>query len=120
MPTRDATPCRRASPPARRPRAASAARARCPPGCGGSSCASRSTPGTGASAKGCCRDALGGDAWTPLLPHPERDPGLAEAPAALPDRQRLVVFLRYFADLSHAEIAHAAAIEAGTVSATLA
>ena len=39
--------------------------------------------------------------------------------AALPERQRLVVFLRYFADLEYREIAAALEIEAGTVSATL-
>lgn len=39
--------------------------------------------------------------------------------AALPERQRLVVFLRYFADLEYREIASALGIEVGTVSATL-
>ena len=39
--------------------------------------------------------------------------------AALPERQRLVVFLRYFADLEYREIAQALEIETGTVSATL-
>ena len=39
--------------------------------------------------------------------------------AALPERQRLVVFLRYFADLEYREIAVALGIETGTVSATL-
>lgn len=39
--------------------------------------------------------------------------------AALPERQRLVVFLRYFADLEYRQIAHALEIETGTVSATL-
>jgi RNA polymerase sigma-70 factor (ECF subfamily) len=39
--------------------------------------------------------------------------------AALPERQRLVVFLRYFADLEYKEIAAALGIETGTVSATL-
>jgi RNA polymerase sigma-70 factor (ECF subfamily) len=39
--------------------------------------------------------------------------------AALPERQRLVVFLRYFADLEYREIATALGIETGTVSATL-
>jgi RNA polymerase sigma factor (sigma-70 family) len=39
--------------------------------------------------------------------------------AALPERQRLVVFLRYFADLEYREIAEALEIETGTVSATL-
>jgi RNA polymerase sigma-70 factor (ECF subfamily) len=39
--------------------------------------------------------------------------------AALPERQRLVVFLRYFADLEYRDIAEALQIETGTVSATL-
>jgi RNA polymerase sigma factor (sigma-70 family) len=39
--------------------------------------------------------------------------------SALPERQRLVVFLRYFADLDHAGIAEALAIRSGTVAATL-
>jgi RNA polymerase sigma-70 factor, ECF subfamily len=39
--------------------------------------------------------------------------------AALPERQRLVVFLRYFADLEYREIGAALGIETGTVSATL-
>jgi RNA polymerase sigma-70 factor (ECF subfamily) len=39
--------------------------------------------------------------------------------AVLPERQRLVVFLRYFADLEYREIAEALEIETGTVSATL-
>lgn len=39
--------------------------------------------------------------------------------AALPERQRLAVFLRYWADLSYEEIASVLDIEVGTVSATL-
>ena len=39
--------------------------------------------------------------------------------AALPERQRLVVFLRYFADLDYREIAETLDIRVGTVSATL-
>jgi RNA polymerase sigma-70 factor (ECF subfamily) len=39
--------------------------------------------------------------------------------SALPERQRLVVFLRYWADLDYAAIARALEIEIGTVSATL-
>jgi len=37
----------------------------------------------------------------------------------LPERQRLVLFLRYYADLDYAEIARALGIRRGTVSATL-
>ncbi len=39
--------------------------------------------------------------------------------AALPERQRLVVFMRYYADLEYSEIAAALGIRVGTVSATL-
>jgi RNA polymerase sigma factor (sigma-70 family) len=40
--------------------------------------------------------------------------------SSLPERQRLVVFLRYFADLDYRSIAAALDVEVGTVSATLA
>jgi RNA polymerase sigma factor (sigma-70 family) len=56
----------------------------------------------------------------PGLVEPERDPELAEALRALPPRRRLVVFLRYFADLSYSEIAAACEISEGTVAAALA
>ncbi len=49
-----------------------------------------------------------------------RDPVLAEALQQLPPRRRLIVFLRYFADLSYAEIAALCEISDGTVAATLA
>jgi RNA polymerase sigma factor (sigma-70 family) len=39
--------------------------------------------------------------------------------AALPERQRLIVFLRYFADLDYRTIAGIAGVRTGTVSATL-
>jgi RNA polymerase sigma-70 factor (ECF subfamily) len=39
--------------------------------------------------------------------------------AALPERQRLVVFLRYYADLTHDQIAAALGVRPGTVAATL-
>lgn len=39
--------------------------------------------------------------------------------AALPERQRLAVFLRYYADLDYRTIAAVLEIEVGTVSATL-
>ena len=41
------------------------------------------------------------------------DPDLRAQLAALPERQRLVVFLRYFADLSYGDIADALGIEVG-------
>ena len=39
--------------------------------------------------------------------------------AALPERQRLAVYLRYYADLDYRAIASALDVEVGTVSATL-
>jgi RNA polymerase sigma factor (sigma-70 family) len=45
---------------------------------------------------------------------------LAPQLAILPERQRLVVFLRYYADLDYSTIASALEIEVGTVGATLA
>lgn len=57
--------------------------------------------------------------WAPELPHADRDPVLAAAIEGLPRRQRQVVFLRYFADLSHAQVAEILGISPGTVSALL-
>jgi RNA polymerase sigma factor (sigma-70 family) len=54
------------------------------------------------------------------LPEPDLDPDLAEALKRLPPRRRLVVFLRYFGDLSYSEIAEVCGISEGTVAATLA
>jgi RNA polymerase sigma-70 factor (ECF subfamily) len=56
----------------------------------------------------------------PQLVEPERYPALAAALATLPPRRRLMVFLRYYADLSYADIAAACAVDEGTVAATLA
>ena len=39
--------------------------------------------------------------------------------ALLPERQRLVVFLRYYTDLEYRDIAAALGVEVGTISATL-
>jgi RNA polymerase sigma-70 factor (ECF subfamily) len=58
--------------------------------------------------------------FDPGLVDPERDPELAEAVRALPPKRRLVVFLRYFADLSYGEIAGLCGVSEGTVAATLA
>ncbi len=44
---------------------------------------------------------------------------LRTAIAALPERQRLVLFLRYYADLDYRTIATALDVRTGTVSATL-
>lgn len=54
------------------------------------------------------------------LVEPESDPVLAKALRELPPRRRLVVFLRYFADLPYATIAEVCEIDEGTVAATLA
>jgi RNA polymerase sigma factor (sigma-70 family) len=49
----------------------------------------------------------------------ERDPELADAIGRLPPRRRLIVFLRYFGDLSYQQIAELLGISAGTVGAAL-
>lgn len=49
---------------------------------------------------------------------PDRD--VRSAVRALPPRRRLVIFLRYFADLSYAEIAEVMGVAEGTVAAALA
>jgi RNA polymerase sigma factor (sigma-70 family) len=54
------------------------------------------------------------------LADPEADPELAAAIRALGPRRRLMVFLRYYADLSYAQIAEACAVSEGTVAAALA
>jgi RNA polymerase sigma-70 factor (ECF subfamily) len=54
------------------------------------------------------------------LPGTDSDPQLAAALRALPPRRRLMVFLRYFADLSYDEIAVLCDVSPGTVAATLA
>lgn len=51
---------------------------------------------------------------------PEEVTELAPLIASLPERQRLAVFLRYYADLDYRSIALALGVEVGTVSATLA
>jgi RNA polymerase sigma factor (sigma-70 family) len=58
--------------------------------------------------------------WSAELAKPDSDPELARALRALAPRQRLIVFLRYFADLPIGTIADVCGISAGTVSATLA
>lgn len=51
--------------------------------------------------------------------HPVDELGLRTWIAALPDRQREALFLRYYADLDYRRIAEILEIEVGTVSATL-
>jgi RNA polymerase sigma-70 factor (ECF subfamily) len=49
----------------------------------------------------------------------EEGSAVAEAIARLPERQRLVLFLRYYADLDYQSIATALQVSTGTVGATL-
>jgi RNA polymerase sigma factor (sigma-70 family) len=51
--------------------------------------------------------------------HAEDWPEVRAAIAALPERQRLVLFLRHYADLDYRNIAEVVGIERGTVAATL-
>ena len=51
--------------------------------------------------------------------HASDDLGIRAWVATLPERQRLAVYLRYYADLDYRSIAQALGIEVGTVSATL-
>lgn len=53
------------------------------------------------------------------LAEPDRDPALVDALRTLPPKRRLIVFLRYFADLSYAQIAELCEVSEGTVGATL-
>ena len=50
---------------------------------------------------------------------PEEPPDLRSAIEALPERQRTVLFLRYFADLDYRAIAAALEVTPGTVGSTL-
>ena len=50
----------------------------------------------------------------------DRDPALAAAIKNLAPRRRLVVFLRYYGDLSYEQIAELLGVSPGTVGATLA
>jgi RNA polymerase sigma-70 factor (ECF subfamily) len=59
------------------------------------------------------------EAIDPRLVEPDRDPELAAALHKLPPRRRLLVFLRYVADLSYAEIARVCGISEGTVGTAL-
>ena len=54
------------------------------------------------------------------LAEPARDPELAEALRRLSPRRRLIVFLRYFADLPYSDIAAICEVSEGTVAASLA
>jgi RNA polymerase sigma factor (sigma-70 family) len=56
--------------------------------------------------------------WPAPVAEP-RDELVRDAVARLPERQRLVLFLRYFADLDYRSIGEACGIAEGTVAATL-
>ncbi len=73
--------------------------------------ASRSRAGT--------RSATAAPPGVPALPQAESDTALADALQALSPRQRTMVFLRFYADLSYDEIAVALGVRPGTVGATL-
>jgi RNA polymerase sigma factor (sigma-70 family) len=60
------------------------------------------------------------DAFDAAFVVSESNPALAAAVKKLAPRRRLVVFLRYFADLSYADIARVCGMSEGTVAATLA
>jgi RNA polymerase sigma-70 factor (ECF subfamily) len=60
------------------------------------------------------------DAVDSVFVEPDRDLALTAAVRALPPQRRLIVFLRYFADLPYRTIAEALEIDEGTVAATLA
>ena len=55
----------------------------------------------------------------PLTPTVSDEGGVRAAVAGLPERQRLAVFLRYYADLDYDSIATALGVKPGTVAATL-
>lgn len=59
------------------------------------------------------------DGFDPGLVVSERDPDLAAAVRRLSPRRRLIVFLRYFGDLSYEQIGEVMGISAGTVGAAL-
>ena len=59
---------------------------------------------------------LGGDLAPDAGPS---DPAVRQAVLALPPRRRLVIFLRYFADLPYRDIARIVGVSEGTVAATL-
>jgi RNA polymerase sigma-70 factor, ECF subfamily len=65
------------------------------------------------------RDRWDEDAEPLALETAPRDDEVRAAVRALPPRRRLVVFLRYFADLPYDEIARICGISEGTVAATL-
>jgi RNA polymerase sigma factor (sigma-70 family) len=65
------------------------------------------------------RPLLADEVELPFGDAPSDDHGVRRWIARLPERQRLAVFLRYYADLDYVSIATALEVEVGTVSATL-
>ena len=65
------------------------------------------------------REAAGPAAPAPNGSAPSEDYRLAAAITLLPERQRLAIFLRYYADLDYASIAEALGVKGGTVAAAL-
>lgn len=61
-----------------------------------------------------------GEAWYETAEERSDAAAVRRQVATLPERQRLVLFLRYYADLSYCEIGEALGLRTGTVSATLA
>jgi RNA polymerase sigma-70 factor, ECF subfamily len=64
-------------------------------------------------------ESLGGFETLSRNGHDPDEFGVRRWIAVLPERQRLVVFLRYYADLDYRDIAAALGVEVGTISATL-
>ena len=63
---------------------------------------------------------IGGGSGPEATTNGHRDSGALESiVAALPERQRLALFLRYYADLDYAAIAAALGVKPGTVAASL-
>ena len=62
----------------------------------------------------------GSEAWSEMAERGGNEAAVRRQLAKLPERQRLVLFLRYYADLSYSEIGEALGLRTGTVSATLA
>jgi RNA polymerase sigma factor (sigma-70 family) len=64
-------------------------------------------------------EQLGHEPPSPNGHETEPDPRVRAAIATLPERQRLILFLRYYADLDYATIADALEVGSGTVAAAL-
>jgi RNA polymerase sigma factor (sigma-70 family) len=64
-------------------------------------------------------ETLNDDLEGAVLAEEPLPPNIRGAIAALPERQRLTLFLRYYADMDYASIAQVLGIDVGTVGATL-